>query len=212
MTVDVLCFFNFRSPYCYLASRRMWVIEDRHDARILFRPLPGWAGRSAPDRAKIKLPISRQDVQRWCKRFGYPFVPPPKSTDPTRAGAVSLLAEERGVLRDYVIQVMAAEWAEGKDIGDLEVLGPAAEAAGLDRAETIAAAEDPARLATLDRYAEEARARGLFGVPTFVIGDQVFWGQDRLDFVTEHLEALGGQRVTIPIQPPAHPSGPDGSD
>ena len=109
-TKDVQVYFNFRSPYCYLASKKMFDLVDQHGARFVWRPLGGWAGRSPPERAKYKLPIVRQDVKRWCKRMGIPFKPPPVTTDPTIAGAASLLAEERGKLREYVVAVMAKEW------------------------------------------------------------------------------------------------------
>jgi len=187
--IPVETFFNFRSPYCYLASKTMWVIEQ-HGGAIDFKPLGGWSGRSAPERAKVKLPISRQDVQRWARRLGIPFVPPPRSTDPTKAALAALVAVEAGLVQPYTVAVMAAEWSEGRDIGDPDVLVPVAVSAGLDEAAVVAAFDDPARAATLEANAESAASRGIFGVPTFVIGDQIFWGQDRIDFVTEHLDEM----------------------
>ncbi|UCC13330.1 MAG: 2-hydroxychromene-2-carboxylate isomerase [Gammaproteobacteria bacterium] len=192
-TTDVQVYFNFRSPYCYLASKKMFDLVDRHGARFVWRPLGGWAGRSPPERAKYKLPIVRQDVKRWCKRLGIPFNPPPITTDPTIAGAGSLLAEERGKLREYVVAVMAKEWADGADIGDADVLLAVGESIGLDRQELADAIQDPVRLAQLERNHEEAAEKGAFGVPTFIVGEEVFWGQDRIDFVAEHLDELGEQ-------------------
>lgn len=192
-TTDVQVYFNFRSPYCYLASKKMFDLVDRHGARFVWRPLGGWAGRSPPERAKYKLPIVRQDVKRWCKRLGIPFNPPPITTDPTIAGAGSLLAEERGKLREYVVAVMAKEWADGADIGDADVLLAVGESIGLDRQELADAIHDPVRLAQLERNHEEAAEKGAFGVPTFIVGEEVFWGQDRIDFVAEHLDELGEQ-------------------
>lgn len=196
ISVEVEVFFNYRSPYCYLASRRMWELEDRDGARLVVRPLGGWDGRSPPDRVKQKLLVVRQDCARWARRFGLPFVPPPPSTDPTRAGAGALLALERGVLRAYTIAVMHAAWGEGKDIGQPELLCAAAAPAGLDPAELAAALEDPARRAQLAANSAEAEARGIFGVPTFAIGTELFWGQDRLDFVSEHISAIRCERTS----------------
>ncbi|MDH4031694.1 MAG: 2-hydroxychromene-2-carboxylate isomerase [Chromatiales bacterium] len=189
-TTDVQVYFNFRSPYCYLASKKMFDLVDSHGARFVWRPLGGWAGRSPPERAKYKLPIVRQDVKRWCKRLGIPFKPPPITTDPTIAGAGSLLAEEHGKLREYVVAVMAKEWAEGADIGDTDILLAVGESIGLDRQELADAIQDPARLAQLERNHEEAADKGAFGVPTFIVGDEVFWGQDRIDFVAELLDQI----------------------
>ena len=188
--IDVIVYFNFRSPYCYLASKTMFALEDEHGARFVWRPLGGWAGRSPPERAKYKIPIVRQDIARWCRRMGIPYQPPPITTDPTLAAAGSLYAEAEGRLREYIVAVMAGEWGEGADIGDPAVLLDVGEAVGLDRAGLAAAIEDAANLAILERNHAEATERGAFGVPTFIVGDQIFWGQDRIDFVAEHLDEL----------------------
>ena len=190
--IDVTLYFNFRSPYCYLASKKMFALEDEHGARFVWRPLGGWAGRSPPERAKYKIPIVRQDIARWCRRMNIPYQPPPITTDPTIAAAGSLLAESRGCLREYIVAVMAKEWADGEDIGDPEVLLAVGESVGLDRAELQQTIESEEVLATLEKNHEEASERGAFGVPTFIVGDQIFWGQDRIDFVAEHLDELRG--------------------
>lgn len=188
--VDLYLYFNFRSPYCYLASKRMWGIFDNYHVKLIWRPLGGWSGRSAPERAVKKMPIARQDVARFARRLGVPLTPPPKTTDPTRAGAGSLLAEREGLLRPYIVEVMRAEWAEGRDIGDLDVLLQAGQRAGLDPDALAAAADDAEHHAVLERNWVEADERGAFGVPTFIIGEDIFWGQDRIDFVEEHLREL----------------------
>ena len=190
--IDVTLYFNFRSPYCYLASKKMFALEDEHGARFVWRPLGGWAGRSPPERAKYKIPIVRQDIARWCRRMNIPYQPPPITTDPTIAAAGSLLAESRGCLREYIVAVMAKEWADGEDIGDPGVLLAVGESVGLDRAELEQTIESEEALATLEKNHEEASERGAFGVPTFIVGDQIFWGQDRIDFVAEHLDELRG--------------------
>ena len=190
--IDVTLYFNFRSPYCYLASKKMFALEDEHGARFVWRPLGGWAGRSPPERAKYKIPIVRQDIARWCRRMNIPYQPPPITTDPTIAAAGSLLAESRGCLREYIVAVMAKEWADGEDIGDPEVLLAVGESVGLDRAELQQTIESEEVLATLEKNHEEASERGAFGVPTFIVADQIFWGQDRIDFVAEHLDELRG--------------------
>ncbi len=190
MEIEVEVFFNYRSPYCYLASRRMWQLEDEHGAHFVWRPLGGWDGRSPPERLKQKLLVVRQDVARWARRLAIPVAPPPPNADPTLAAAGALYAVEQGLIRPYTIAVMHAAWGEGRDLGDPQILLPVAAQAGLERAALAAALEDPARRATLAANAAEAFERGIFGVPTFAIRDQLFWGQDRIDFVAEHLEAL----------------------
>ena len=94
--IDIKVYFNFRSPYCYLASKRMFDVIIAPDIRIIWCPLGGWNGRSSPDRVVYKLPIVRQDVARWCRRLDIPFVPPPMETEPTNAALGSLFAEKVG--------------------------------------------------------------------------------------------------------------------
>ncbi len=188
--VEVTLFYNFRSPYCYLASTAMWDVFEAYHTKLVWRPLGGWSGRSDPDRAKVKIPLVRQDVARWAAKLGVPMNPPPITTEPTKAGAASLLAEREGLLRAYVVEVMRAEWGEGRDIGEIEVLRDVARRVGLDPDALTEAAEDPENHAVLENNAAEARDRGVFGVPTFIVGEEFFWGNDRLDFLRDHLRAL----------------------
>ncbi len=194
-SVDFKLFFNFRSPYCYIASKTLFSIYDDYHTNLVWRPLGGWSGRSSPDRAKVKIPLTRQDVRRITARMGIPMNPPPITTEPTAAGAASLLAEEKGVLRPWIVEVMRAEWAEGQDIGDHEVLLAIGDAIGLDRDELQASFSDPEKLAQLDRNWEEAQELGLIGVPSFQIGDELFWGSDRIEYVLDHLRELRLRRL-----------------
>ena len=191
--VDVLMFFNFRSPYCYLLSRTLFDRLAEYDISLQWYALAGWDGRSAPERAKVKVPLTRQDVQRWCRRMDIPFMPPPISTDPTPAAIVSLLAQQNDLLAPYVKNVMWAEWAEGRDIGETEVLLEIGEVSGLKTTEIDAALNDNSRRETLDQNWQHAQSLGVIGVPSFVIGEEVFWGNDRFDFVLEHLDELGSR-------------------
>ncbi|MCW8865027.1 MAG: DsbA family protein [Colwellia sp.] len=188
--IDVKLFFNFRSPYCYLASKTLWPIVDDFNTKLIWRPVAGWDLRSSPDRAKNKMPLARQDIARFAKRLNIPLTPPPPTTDPTIAGAASILAEEKGLLRPFIIEVMHKEWAEGLDIGDPEVLFAAGEKIGLNRNEIAEAIVNENKLKKLHNNAEEAAQIGVIGVPTFVIGEQIFWGQDRIDFVLDELRDL----------------------
>ena len=193
--VDVHLFFNFRSPYCYLASKLMWKIVDEYDATFVFKPLAGWDGRSPPGRAEKKIVSTRQDVARFARQLGIAFVPPPVTTDPTGAGAASLLAEEKGLLRPYLVEMMRAEWALGRDIGDPAVIAEVGASVGLDPSELTRAASDPARLQILKSNWEDAERRNVIGVPTFVIGEEIFWGQDRISFVCTHLHEMRRRRL-----------------
>ncbi|MGR8920962.1 MAG: DsbA family protein [Gammaproteobacteria bacterium] len=190
----VKVFFNFRSPYCYLASRAMFDRLAAFDVDLEWRSLGGWDGRSAPDRAKVKVPLTRQDVKRWCKRVGVPFNPPPMTTDPTPAAMLCFAAEEAGCLADYVKAVMWQEWAEGSDIGKTDVLLAVAGKVGIAENTARAALDSAANAGRLTTNWKEATALGVIGVPTFVVGEEIFWGNDRIDFLEEHLAELGLRR------------------
>lgn len=188
--VDVKLFFNFRSPYCYLASKTMWSIFDDYHTKLIWKPVGGWDLRSPPSRAKVKVPLTRQDIARYGKRLGIPVNPPPIETEPTAAGAASLFAEQQGKLREYIVETLRIEWAEGRNIGEDAVLVDVAHRIGLDSEALLAAAHDPDNRAVLERNAKEAEEGGIIGVPTFVIGDNIFWGQDRIEFVLDELREL----------------------
>jgi 2-hydroxychromene-2-carboxylate isomerase len=194
-SIDVKLFFNFRSPYCYIASKTLFSIYDDYHANLVWRPLGGWSGRSSPDRAKVKVPLVRQDVRRITGKLGIPMNPPPITTDPTKAGAASLLAEQQGLLRPWIVEVMRAEWASGLDIGDEQVLLEVGDKVGLDKSELQAAFTDEARVAQLDQNWEEARELGLIGVPSFQVGEELFWGSDRIEYVLDHLRDLRMSRL-----------------
>lgn len=185
--VDVKLYFNFRSPYCYIASKTLFSLFDEFHTNLIWRPLGGWTGRSSPDRAKVKVPLTRQDVSRITRKMGIPMNPPPISTDPTKAGAGSLLAESKNLLRPYLVEMMRAEWADGKDIGETDVILEVGESVGLDRDELAEAVMAPENLAQLERNWVEAQELGVIGVPTFVIGEEIFWGSDRIEFVRDYL-------------------------
>ena len=185
--VDVKLFFNFRSPYCYIASKTLFTIFDNYHTRLVWKPLASWTGRSSPERAKVKVPLTRQDVQRITRKMGIPMTPPPLSTEPTKAGAGSILADQKGVLRPYLVEMMRREWADGLDIGDDDVILSVGESVGLDRDELATAIASPDHLATMESNWQEAQQLGVIGVPTFVIGEEIFWGSDRIEYVLDYL-------------------------
>lgn len=193
--VDVIVYFNFRSPYCYLASKTMWPIFDDFNTNLIWRPVGGWDLRSDPDRAKKKLPIARQDMQRFAKRLGIPVNPPPMDSEPTPAGAASFYAEQQGLLKPYIIEMMREEWEYGKNIAHDEALINVAQRVGLDPDAVLAAANDSDNIALLEANAKLADDNGVIGVPSFVIGEDIFWGQDRIDFVIEKLYELRARNI-----------------
>ncbi len=99
------------------------------------------------------------------------------------------------MLRPWIVEVMRAEWAGGLDIGDEQVLLEVGEKVGLEAAELQAAFSDEAKLSQLDKNWEEAQELGLIGVPSFQIGDELFWGSDRIQYVKDFLRDLRVSRL-----------------
>ncbi len=192
--IDVHVFFNFRSPYCYLVSKTMWPIFDEFHTRLVWHPVGGWNLRSDPDRAKKKLPIARQDMARFARRLGIPVNPPPMETEPTPAGAASFYAEAEGSLRPFIIETMREEWEFGRNIAEDAALVSIADRCGLNPELVLAASKDPANIERLEVNAREADDWGVIGVPTFMIDDEIFWGQDRVEFVIEKLTELRAKK------------------
>jgi len=130
------------------------------------------------------------DCARWARRLGVPFAWPPKfpvlTVLPLRA---AFAAEKAGQLVPFTHAVFRAYWGEGRDISDPAVVVDAATRAGLDGAALVA--EAPNFKDALKSQTQEAVDRGSFGAPTFFVGQELFIGNDRLDFAVEALEGAG---------------------
>jgi 2-hydroxychromene-2-carboxylate isomerase len=103
----------------------------------------------------------------------------------TMRGAVA--AQRLGCFMPYVEAIMTAMWEEGANTGDAEVVRTLRDNAGLDSTALMSACDDPAVKAELIANTEKAAARGAFGVPTFFVGDEMFWGKERLGQLAQTL-------------------------
>jgi 2-hydroxychromene-2-carboxylate isomerase len=104
-------------------------------------------------------------------------------------GAVGVQLRWPQRLEDYVSAMFTAMWVEGRNMGDPVVVAEALGRAGFDAQALLELTADPAIKEGLKKNTEEAVRRGAFGAPTLFVGDQMFFGQDRLDFVREALAA-----------------------
>ena len=188
-------FYDFVSPYSYLASTRVEAEVARVGGTVRFRPfLLGGVfnatGNKAPIEVAAKAPYLATDCSRWAKRLGVPFAWPPRfpllTVLPLRA---AFAAEKLGKLVPYTHAMYRAYWVEGRDISDAAVVADVATQAGLDGAALVA--EAPSFKEALKAQTQEAVDRGSFGAPTFLVGEEMFIGNDRLDFAIEALAAAG---------------------
>jgi 2-hydroxychromene-2-carboxylate isomerase len=194
-TLDV--YWDFSSPFAYLGATQVDALARRTGARVAWRPLLlGGLFRSigTPDVpiatfSDAKKRYILKDLDRWAQYWGVPFRFPSRfPTQSLRALRVycALPEAQRAAYRDAVFR---ACWAEDRDITDDAVLASciADESAAQD---AFAHANSDEVKAELRAATEHAAAQGVFGVPTFVVGRDVFWGQDRLDLVEEALAQL----------------------
>lgn len=186
-------FYDYASTYSYLAHREIEQLAERKGAELVFRPMVlGFVfkatGNSMPAAVPAKAAYMVQDVRRWVRHYGLPFHMPsvfPVNTIRALRGAVAALAD--GTFHAYHHAVMTAYWSQDQDIGDPDILAGIATAAGLDGAALMARCETEPVKAALKKNTDEAIERGVFGAPTFFVGDEMFWGNDRLEFVAEAL-------------------------
>jgi 2-hydroxychromene-2-carboxylate isomerase len=194
MEKQVEFYFDFGSPYSYLAYKALPAIVAAHGAQIVWRPmLLGGVfkatGNHSPAEIAAKSKWMHQDMQRWAAHYGavFRFNPHfPINTLVLMRGAVGM--QMRGPdLHKYMDAVFHAMWAEPRNLGEPAELAAVLRQAGLDANAFLALVSDTAVKEQLKKHTEEAVARGVFGAPTFFVGEEMFWGQDRLDFVAAAL-------------------------
>ena len=191
-------FFDPASAYSWLASTQVAALADRTGATAVWRPFSlGFAfkatGNETPARIPAKAAWLRDDLGRWAARYGVPYRYPSRFPIASM-GALRLLVAARRLHGDDAVPrlaapLFAAAWGEDRDLADAAVLRVCVTAAGLDAQALAAAAEAPETKAELKANTDEAVARGVFGAPAFFVGDALYWGNDRLEFVEAALRA-----------------------
>jgi len=186
--------FDFHSPWCYLASTRIGAIAREHEATLRWRPvhlanlLDSIDGRRPLEANPAFVSWYRQDILDQAAELRLPYRRHPDyPLRPSRALRAAILAGQQGQAETFVREVMRAYWVDGKDISDLEVLGELGAAAGVDAQAVRTAATDGACKQMLQANLAEAVAAGVFGVPTFVLDDKRYFGNDHLDLLAKHL-------------------------
>jgi len=185
-TLDL--WFEFGSTYSYPAVARARPVADAAGIEVRWQPFllgPLFADQGLTDSPFNLYPAKGRymwrDMERRCEGFGLPFRRP---TAFPRNGLLAARIACTGLgsdwLPDFVLAVYTANFAEDRDIASPEVLAGILGAMGLDAEAVVREAGSPANKQRLRDQTERARTLGIFGAPTFAVGDELFWGHDRL--------------------------------
>lgn len=188
-------FFDFGSPTAYLAWTQLPGICAAAGADLAYRPmLLGGVfqatGNSSPVSVPAKGKYMLADMARFARRYGVPmrFNPHfPVNTLQLMRGAVGVQSRMPERFVDYVKAVYEAMWVEARNMGDLATVADVLENARFDANAILSLASESAVKEALKNHTDEAVRRGAFGAPTMFVGQEMFFGQDRLDFVREAL-------------------------
>lgn len=179
-------YYDLMSPYAYLAAERVDRVlpEPPRWQPVLLGGLFKLAGRSSwalgdYDRRRRGM----AEIERRAHDYGLPPVrwPDPWPTSSLHAMRTAIHARHAGREREFAGAAFAVAFAEGHDLGEVRHVLAAAERAGLDAAEAERAIDEREVKDELRAVTDEAHARGVFGVPTVAAGEELFWGDDRLE-------------------------------
>jgi len=193
MSKRVEFFYDFGSPASYLAHTQLPKIAGKTGAEIIHRPfLLGGVfkatGNSSPMAVAAKGTWLLNDLERYAKRYGVPLVFNPHfpiNTVQLMRGAT--WTRENDLLPAYQDAMFKAVWEEARNMNDPEEVARVLQANDIDPGQFTEAIADQNIKDKLRADTEEAVGRGAFGAPTMFVGGDMFWGQDRLDFVEEAL-------------------------
>lgn len=198
MTKTLELIFDFGSPNAYLVLKTLSPLLERTGAALIVTPcLLGGIFKATGNKppmvryadAPAKLAYERLEMQRFIERHdltAFRMNPHfPVNTLTIMRGAI--VAEDEGVLDDYVEAVNRAMWEEGLKMDDPDVIAAFLSANGFEGPALLARTQEPDIKAKLVANTEHAVARGVFGIPTFFVGDAMFFGKERLDQVEEAL-------------------------
>ena len=194
MTKTVTFCFDFGSPYSYLAYNYLSPIKDA-GAQIELKPvlLGGIfkaTGNQPPATVQKKGEYMFKDIQRWSKKLNVSFKMNPYFpilTVPHMRGAI--LAQKKNILEDYMRSMFDSMWLKGLNLNDQEILTQVASESGIDPndfADGISSDEIKNELKVNTQFAID---KGAFGVPTYFLEDEMFWGIDSIKFLIDSLKS-----------------------
>jgi 2-hydroxychromene-2-carboxylate isomerase len=189
---------SLNSPWTHLGAARIEAMAAAHGAGLRIFPVdfgtifPASGGLPLPRRAPQRQAYRLMELRRWREHLGIPINIQPKFFPANESPAASCVIGLRETAGDapairLAHRVLKALWQEEKDTGDHATLGGLIADIGLDPDAVLPLADDPRWAERRAADTQAALERGVFGAPSYVIGDEIFWGQDRLFFVERRL-------------------------
>lgn len=181
--------YDFASTYSYLSVMRIATLAQACDVRVDWRPFllgpifarQGWS-TSPFNLYPAKGRNMARDLERLAQERGLRFcMPDPFPQNSLLAARIGTVGVEEGWVADFTCRVFLAEFAMGAQISDPQTLAGVLEDMSLDEQRILAAAQSPATKDALRRSTDEAMAKGIYGAPSFIVGQELFWGDDRLE-------------------------------
>lgn len=203
--IELHCYYSLSSPWAYFAGPRLQDIVRRHRPTFWLKPYDFQAivaktgGVPLRTRPEPRRRYHEVELDRWRRHLGMPLALKPKYypqsvTDPDwnkYAGWMVIAAQLRGedaLLLSHAL--LRALWAEERDTASADVRGRVADENGFDGAALVELERSDPVQVLYRQFTDEAVALGVFGAPTFVVNGELFWGQDRLNFVDRKLDQM----------------------
>ncbi len=204
MVIDY--YFSVLSDWAYMGGDRLECLARRYGVRIDHKPMrlaavyAGTGGILLQKRSKQRQDYRLVELTRWSEYLGIPVKLFPKyyPTQDELASCLIIAAKHMGCDTGLLANaILRAIWAEDRDISDAATLVKIADGHGLDGANLIEAARSKEMVDEFDHYTQQAQLRGVFGSPFYFFEKEIYWGQDRLQFLEDTI-AKAAAAVALP--------------
>ena len=182
-------YFDFGSPYTFLAHKQIRKIEEENSIRMKYMPiLLGAILKSAGIKANTEIPIKGKymvkDCKLWAEKYNIIF----KFNSYFPIVTVNLMrcvlvAEKKGYAQNFINKIFDAIWKDGLNLNDNTIIEDLLKNLDINPKTFLGEALDQKIKDELKKKTEEAFEKGIFGAPSFIVNNKIFWGQDRLEFV-----------------------------
>ena len=184
-------YFDFASPYTFIAHKKIRRIEKENSIKIIYMPiLLGGLLKAAEIKANIDIPIKGKYMVKDCKllaekyniEFHFNSYFPIITLNLMRC---VLVAEKKGITQNFINKFFDAIWTNGLNVNENTIVEKLLKNLNIDSTNFLTEANQPNIKDELRKRTDNAHKKGIFGTPSFIVNNKLFWGQDRLEFVLD---------------------------